>query len=281
MCGGSYGIRVFNASNLVVKANTIGVRYDGSSWIDCTDPSRAIYFETSPGAVNNVIGGPNVALSDSNLRDSNVIDPSANIFGGIRIRGTSSSGIPTKIYGNFIGTNPEETQTFSGVTGIYINESSSGPAYIGGYEAGEAGNVIANMSSYGIYVDSAATPADYIGINRNTFYNNGDNAADDAIFIGVGDNNGITRPTIDSATTTQVTISGVANGDLVEVYLADFGGTEYGEGRTFVGAATSSGATVTVTVSGVSSGDWVTATRTSFSGSRRRSSAFSSNLQVP
>lgn len=123
------------------------------------------------------------------------------------------------------------------------------------------------------------------GINRNSFYNNGISAAlsDDAIFIGSGENNNITRSVIDSATTAQANISGVASGDLIGVYISDYAGagSEYGEGRTFVGSATASGTTVTVPITGVNSTDWLTATRTSFSGARRRSSAFSANVQVP
>ncbi|MHC4463980.1 MAG: hypothetical protein ACYS30_21485 [Planctomycetota bacterium] len=210
------------------------------------------------------------------------------------MRGTSAIGIPTKIYGNFIGTNPEQDEVFAGDYGIYSSGSSSaGPAYIGGYEAGEAGNVIANMSEHAVYLykGGAFSLRDF-GINRNSFYNNGSGNAvdDDAIYLprwiagdGTWANNNIVRPTIDSATTTQVTVSGVASGMLVEVYISDYDGvsTEYGEGRTFVGSATAAGATVVVPVTGVTSLDWVTATKTQFTGVKRETSEFSANFQVP
>jgi hypothetical protein len=294
MCGATYGLYIQNTSGLRAKANQIGVHFDGASWIDCTDPSRAIYIDTSGGNSDNVIGGPNVASADNNLRDSNVIDPGSNIYGGIRIRGTSSSGIPTKIYGNFFGTNPEQDESFPGVYAIYMNESSSGPAYIGGYDTGEAGNVIANMSSGGIYVDGGAPAqtcchSDEIGINRNSFYNNGSEApeSDDGILVGIGDNNNIyyRRPVIDAASTTQVTVSGVANGNIVDVFESDYdgAGTEYGEGKTFIGSATAGGSSVTVDISGagMSIGDWVTVTNTELVGSDRRTSNFSMNWRIP
>jgi hypothetical protein len=167
---------------------------------------------------------------------------------------------------------------------------------IGGGDAGEAPNVIANMSSYGVWLKYSQ--ANYVEISRNSFYNNGSNTGDDAIYLENSSNNSITRPIIDSATTTTVSVSNVFGGDgadlagdIVEVYIADFTGTENGEGKTFVtsavvpyGSGVDPNDTVNVDVTGlVSSGDWLTVTRTNHNTAvpSYQTSAFSTNYQIP
>jgi hypothetical protein len=270
VCGGGTGIFLFSIGN-IIQGNTFGAWYNGTSWQDCADQSEAIRNQSGG---NHLIGGPNVATDDAHLNDSNVIDPGTygiNFF---------SSGNNTSIYGNFIGTNPQKTTAFPGTYGIYTSGQSS--IKIGGGGAGESGNVITNLTGNGVYLSSASD--NLIKISRNSFYGNGSSTAgsDDGIYLVAGANSSITRPSITGATTSTVTVGGVANGDTVEVFVSDYdgAGTEYGEGKTFIGSAVASATSVNVDISGasVSSGTWLTATRTTGAGS---TSAFSVNLQIP
>lgn len=270
LCGGGTGIYLAINGN-IIQGNTFGTWYNGASWQDCADQSDAIRNQSGS---NHLIGGPNVATDDAHLNDSNVIDPGTygiNFF---------SSGNNTSIYGNFIGTNPQKTTAFPGTYGIYTSGQSS--IKIGGGGAGESGNVITNLTGNGVYLSSASD--NLIKISRNSFSGNGSSTAgsDDGIYLVAGANGSIARPSITGATTSTVTVGGVASGDTVEVFVSDYdgAGTEYGEGRTFIGSAVASTTSVNVDISGasVSSGTWLTATRTTSAGS---TSAFSANLQVP
>ncbi len=257
-----------------IKGNTFGVYYDSGPdvWATVSGPATGIRLN-SAGVINTTIGGPNMASSDASLKDSNVFN--TNTYG---LRLYEATDYTTRVFGNFIGTNPEQDELFAGSVGIYVGRILG--VTIGGGDAGEAGNVITNMSNYGVelYVDSY-DGSEYVEISRNSFYNNGSNSGDDAIFLA-GGNNGYLRPTISAASASTVTVDGVVSGDIVEVYIAEFGGTEYGEGKTFIGSAVASGTSVNVPVSGVSAGQWVTATRTKDITTAKETSAFSSNVQV-
>ncbi len=274
-------IRV-TGSNTTIKGNIFGLYYNGSTWSARSVPYYAIMVN-STSASNIVIGGSNVASSDSVLNDSNVI---ASAQFAVYVNQHNNAN-PTSIWGNFIGTNPERTQTFQGSTGVYLSGSNARAARVGGYAAGQAGNVIANMTAKGVHVAAGSAFTD---VRNNSFFSNGTSAAlsDDAIYLAATANDwpttgtSITRPTIASASTASVTVDGVLSGEVVDVYVSDYdgSGTEYGEGKTFIGTATASGTTVTVPVSGVIVGQWVTATRTSFSGTTGNTSGFSPNVQV-
>jgi hypothetical protein len=266
-----------------IKGNTFGVYYNAGTWTSLGGQTTSCI--RMDGGSGNIIGGPTVATDDATLNDSNVFDP-GDIDIGIYLY--NPADYATEIYGNFIGTNPEQDETFAGSYGIQIDYPTG--VTIGGVDAGEAGNVIANMSLYGVWLQYSQ--ANYVELSRNSFYNNGNNSGDDAIFLNGTSNNSITRPTIGAASTATVTVNGVDGGnggtqlgDIVEVYIADFDGTEYGEGKIFVGSAVVSfgSTTVDVPVSGVSSGQWVTAIRTNHYTTvpAYQTSAFSTNVQVP
>lgn len=273
ICGGSTGIYIYGSNN-VIQGNTMGVWRDGTIWRDCIDQYEAIRIHGGT-ASGNLIGGPRVASGDDQLNDSNVIDP-----GSYGIRYIAKGAAPDFIFGNFIGTNPGQDQTFPGSCGIDTGSQLS--VRIGGSEVGESGNVIAHMTGNGVYLSNAA--GKYIRISRNSFYGNGTNAdfSDDAILLASGANQGVTRPVISSITPSTVTVTGVASGNIVEIYRSDFNGTgtAYGEGRTFIAAAvaTSSVVDVDVSTAGLALGEWLTATQSNAAGS---TSAFSANVQVP
>jgi hypothetical protein len=280
ICGSSYGIKMDpDTENCTIKSNLFGLTYSGGVWNQIGPSNISISVTAGFGSGGNItIGGPNVATDDDNLNDSNVIHPGGT---GISIA-THAIGKPDMIFGNFIGTNPEEDENFGATYGIQAG-SASDRSLIGGGGPGEAGNVIAHMSFYGVYLLNTAS--DNIQISRNSFYDNGDEVGDDAIFLVAGANNNTARPNITAATTTTVTVVGVLSGETVEVYISDcvpYGscadGTIYGEGMTFVGSAVSGGASVDVPVSGINVGDWVTAIRIQ---ADLDTSPFSSNFQVP
>jgi len=258
-------------SNVTIKGNTFGLYYNGATWAARTAPQYAIRSNNTLTA-NLVIGGPTVATSDAVLNDSNVISAQYGVY---IVQHNSAN--PTKVHGNFFGTNPGLSQTFTGTYGVYLSGSSASNSLIGGSGAGEAGNVIAHMTNNGIYVNTGASGT---RISGTSFFDNGAEAAasDDAIYLAAGANNNVTRPVISAASTSTVTVGGLQSGDVVEVYISDYdgSGTEYGEGKTFIGSATAGGASVAVPVSGVSVGQWVTATRTL----ANDTSAFSANVQI-
>ncbi len=294
--GSTYGINLVGSSaNTTIRGNQIGVYYSGGSWIDAVSPTYAgVYLNTSGGG--NVIGGPSVATTDDNLRNSNVIKPSSsthvNWAGGIYIY--EAENYTTKIFGNFIGTNPEKDEMFCADSGAESCGRGIMVRYvygvtIGGSDTGEAGNVITNMSAAGVELYNSN--ARYVDIRQNSFYDNGNDTGDDAIFLD-GGNNFISRPTISAASTSTVTVSGVSSGsgsqagDIVEVYLSDFDGTEYGEGKTFIGSAvvaTGNPVDVDISGAGLNPGDWITATRTNHYTTipTYQTSAFSTNARIP
>ena len=267
--GGTYGIHLgVSSDDIAITGNQIGIKYNGATWDDLTDPSsRSIWVQSS--GVNNVIGGSPRATSDGALGKSNVIDPQ-----GYGIYLTNDA----EVYGNFIGTNPEQDETFAGSGGVRV-ESSGSDSIIG--SAAEAGNVITNMSYRGVYLGS--TWSDRVKISRNLIYNNGSEAAlsDDGIDGVAGAL--IARPTIFAVTSSSVTVDDVTNGSTVEVYLSDYDGTgtEYGEGKEFMGSAVAGGTSVTVDISGwgtLVATDWVSAI---WIQADNDTSPFSANARMP
>jgi hypothetical protein len=293
---GSYGIILGGTSSgTYIRGNQIGVYYSGSvptgSWVAAFSPSvNGIRIDTS--GTNNVIGGSLVALDDDSLRNSNVIKPYGTSTagtdiskdGGIYVLNAADNGLG--IQGNFIGTNPDcdpvndlpGCEVFTGGRGIMVNDSD-----LVGLDIGSAApNMIANMTADSGNGDGVhVIGSNNVKISRNVFFNNGDNIGDDAIVLGAGGNGNLSRPTVSAATTSTVTVGGVLSGETVEVYLSDYdgSGTEYGEGKTFVGTAVSVGTTVAVDISaaGLSVGDWVTAIRIQADGD---TSTFSTNFQL-
>jgi len=259
-----------------IKGNIFGLRYNAGTWTKVGALATSIDVSTSSKG-NNSIGGANMASSDAVLNDSNVFNSAVTGTATIYAR-SNAIAKPNKIFGNFIGTNPAKTQTFGGKYGVLATTPNN--SVIGGGGSGEAGNVIANMSINGVYMENASGYG--VRISKNSFYNNGTSAAgsDDAIKMIAGANGSTARPIISAANTTTVTVGGVLSGETVEVYISDYSGsgTQYGEGKTFAGSAVSTGASVTVPVSGVGSGNWVTAIRIL---ANQNTSPFSANVAVP
>jgi hypothetical protein len=282
-------IAAYSSTNNVIKGNTFGVYYNGGAWTSVGVGGQTTSGIRMDGGSGNIIGGPIVATDDATLNDSNVFAPFDTFDYGIYLY--NPEDYAAEVYGNFIGTNPEQDETFAGGTGIQID-----------YPTGVTidGNVIANMSIHGVWLQFSQ--ANYVQLSQNSFYKNGGgtgtDAGDDAIYLNGTSNNSIARPIIDSATTTTVSVSNVFGGDgadlagdIVEVYIADFTGTENGEGKTFVtsavvpyGSGVDPNDTVNVDVTGlVSSGDWLTVTRTNHNTAvpSYQTSAFSTNYQIP
>ena len=280
--GSSSGIFVADPNTLAIKGNIFGLYFDGTTWYSREQQDYAIRINDT-SATNITIGGPNVANFDSDLKDSNVFSAKSSGSGAVGSAiyvNLHNGASPTKIYGNFIGTNPGRNQLFPGRIGVYLSGAGS-YTVIGGGGGWEAGNVIDNMSAYGIYVTSGANQ---VKISKNLFQNNDTDGMvnDDAIFLAGTANNGITRPVITAADTSTVTVGGVASGDVVQVYLSDYdgSGSEFGEGMIFIGSVVASDSSTAVDVSGagIGSGVWVTALRKDAS---NNTSAFSANVQVP
>ncbi|MDH3975325.1 MAG: hypothetical protein OEV42_13675, partial [Deltaproteobacteria bacterium] len=271
IAGSQSGIRFkLGASNNQVKGNTFDTYYNAGTWhtISAGGQTYSINIGDLLYANNNTIGGPDIAASDSTLNDSNV-------FSSSHIAVYNYKGNNTAVMGNFFGTNPGQNQILKGNIAIETKYTSN--IVIGGEGAGQAGNIIANMSTYGINLNSSNSLR--IKMSRNSFYNNGDNIDDDAIYLLTGANNNIARPAITAASTSTVNVSGVSTGDRVEVYLSDYDGTgtEFGEGKRFIGSAVTVGTTVDVPVTGVIVNDWVTAITIQ---TDNDTSAFSANFQV-
>jgi hypothetical protein len=203
-----------------------------------------------------------VAIEDgatSNLIANNVIGN--NRSGGILI---DFDVAPTNnvIRDNRIGIGLDGSPIPNNNAGMRINGQSNqvGP-----------GNIIAHNGANGIKLIGNAS--DFNTITRNSIFNNG--------LLGIsldpGTNGGINFPVLQNASTSQV--SGTAcGGCTVEVFIADSGAGQNGEGRTFVGSGVAGGnGSFTVNVSGVAPGSYLTATATDGAGN---TSEFSLNLQV-
>jgi Concanavalin A-like lectin/glucanases superfamily len=288
----SNGIRIsgYNESTdgAVFQGNQIGAVYSAGSWTNLTGPTYGIYIESKYGG-NHTIGGAAVASSDSELNQSNVI--SADEV-GIYIKDVEDN--TTVIHGNFIGTNPEQDEVFTGDRGIVIgNPYTYGlrGVTVGGGGEGQAGNVIANMSQYGLSIEGTGNLSKEHVFSKNLFYNNGNDSADDAIYLSTSGNGTIPRPVIAELTSIGVRVDDLyggysaTSGDVIEVYYADFDGTEYGEGKVYIASGMVSQGSTSVTVdisganagAGINNGDWITVTKTNVF---RGTSAFSANVRL-
>ncbi len=285
--GNGTGIYVGSTTGpLSITGNIFGYYFDGTTWHDRVQQNYWAIRINSTSAGNITIGGPNVATDDNTLNDSNVFSVKASGTGnqGSAISVYHNNASPTKIYGNFFGTNPELDEIFPGKYGVYLTGFRGSYTLVGGSTDDDpdgAGNVFANMTANGVYV---ADGANEVRIIRNSFYNNGTEGAlsDDGIYLDGTANNSIIRPTITAADTSWITVDNVVSGDTVEVYISDYDGTgtAYGEGKIFIGSTTASGSSVDVDVSGsgVAIGQWVTSIRLDPS---NNTSPFSSNFQIP
>ncbi len=216
-------------------------------------------------------GPPGTVITD------NVIGNHANP--GVIIDGQLTAN--TVVARNRIGVSLNGTPIPNGSAGVVITDGASGTT-IG------PDNIIANHP-IGIQMNVERSNVSN-RITRNSLFDNGvgidlfpSGVNPNGQFGTLGPNRFQAFPGISSATTTTVTGQACA-GCTVEVFLADGGDNEFGQGRTFVGSAVAvanpTGATTgrfTATVSGLAIGDFVTTTATDSAGN---SSEFSLNRRV-
>ena len=245
----------------VVQGNFIGTDATGSAAIG--NALTGVMINTAPG---NTIGG-----TDAGAR--NVI--SSNGGGGIRIRGSSSTG--NLVQGNFIGTDVTGTAKLGNLLrGVLIEAPDN---IIGGMEAGAA-NTLAHNGGLGVHVFDGTGNA----ILGNAIFSNSALGIDlfpDGVTpndTGDGDtgaNNLQNFPTLSQAFlvggTTQV--GGSLNSTASRTFRVEFfanaacDASGNGEGETFLGAinVTTDGSGDTffnATVGAASVGDQITATAT-------------------
>ena len=198
--------------------------------------------------------------------------------GGIAINGyTQGTTTGTVVRDNLIGISLTGTAIPNGNFGIGVtldaNTTQIGP-----------GNVIAN-NPYGVVLADARNFATVI--TRNSIYNNTNLGIDLRPQTGVtpndfgdtdaGANTYRNFPALTSATPSSVNGSACV-GCSVEVFVADGGVADYGEGRTYLGTAVvGSDGRFSIPVSGLSVGQYVTATATDGAGN---TSEFSLNMAV-
>ena len=255
----SHGTSVLRTS---IIGNLIGTDVTGSS-----APSYAIN------------GGWGIAIEDGvadTLISTNVVGNATH--GGIAINGyTQGTTRATVVRDNLIGVSLTGAAIPNGNFGVKVsldaNTTQIGP-----------GNVIAN-NPYGIVVGDQRNYA--TTITRNSIYGNtilGINlgpgsgvTANDFGDTDAGANTSLNFPALSSATPAVVRGATCA-GCTVEVFAADGGLKDHGEGRAFVGSAVAaSDGGFSVNVAGVTVGQYVTATATDGVGN---TSEFALNVPV-
>ncbi|MBK6742434.1 MAG: right-handed parallel beta-helix repeat-containing protein [Hydrogenophilales bacterium] len=167
------GITVGNATSLgnTLRNNYIGTAPDGVT--ARRNGLYGIFINSAPASIvrDNVITSENAAIIVSN-------------------GGTNQ----TSILGNLIGVGADGAANLGGYRGIHVTSGNSGAPQmttIGGVAAGE-GNVIANMTDAGIFVDRTSLAHPYptnVLIRGNSIHGNGGmgiDLADSASATGVG-----------------------------------------------------------------------------------------------
>jgi hypothetical protein len=203
-----------------------------------------------------------------------------NALDGVLLSGSSASG--NRVQGNFLGTGPSGTSALgNGGNGVAVVNASNNT--IGGTAAG-ARNVIAFNGNDGVLVNGGTGNA----IQQNSIYSSGNLG----IELVNGGNSGQVAPVLTavasdgSSTTIAGTLTSAPDTSFtLEFYANDVcNPSGYGEGQTFLGAATvttddSGAATFTVTLDGgVAAGQYVSATATDPAGD---TSAFAACWQLP
>ncbi len=228
-----------NAGSSVIVGNYFGTDVsgtiaDGNATVGTGGPWGAIAVKSN----NVVIGGATAA-------DRNVI--SGNNGYGIEIYNSASG---TTIRGNYIGTTVTGTGALGNASaGIYLRNSATG-AIIGGVNNGEA-NIIANNGGDGIWVTSGTNTS----ILRNTIHSNTELGIDlgtNGVTVNdledgdAGTNNLLNFPVITNVVQNGANLDVTFSVDLptgwyrIEFYenVAGADPSGFGEGRTFLGAAT-------------------------------------------
>ena len=223
------------ASGNVIIGNYIGTNAAGTGAIGNTTGG----IQIQNNAVNNTIGG-----SASGQR--NVI--SGNSVAGIILSGSGVTG--TTIQGNYIGANATGASLGNASDGIQIDTNAFDNT-IGGTAAG-AGNLIAYNTNDGVSLRSGTGNS----ILQNSIHSNTGMGIDlapsgvtlnDADDSDTGVNNLQNFPVLTSAVTdegTTITITGTLTSSASKQFRVEFfvsstaDGTGYGEGQTYLGAAT-------------------------------------------
>ena len=283
---GNMGIRISNTTDVVIRGNRIGTDYLGTSalgnafGINLNSGGSTIVGGSLAGQGNLISGNTVVGISggaSSNHLEGNIIGLNishsaviSNGFGGgislsgsdgntlvnNIVSGNGANGIELAgsnqiIIGNTIGTDLTGNTDFGNSgDGIRILSGDYDNWQIGTGNPGE-GNVIAFNGGNAVQFNNATQTGHLV--SENSIYENAG-----GIFIAAA-NNGITAPNITNVTASNVSVDGVANGDLIEVFIGDGNG----QGEIFIGSAVASGSTLTVgsLSQAISLGDEIVTTR--------------------
>jgi len=256
------GIYASNSGSVTVQGNIIGLNAAGTAKLANTGPG--IYLNT--GAASTIGGNTSSAR--------NII--SGNATYGIDVESSPTGGHVIK--GNYIGVGADGVTLLGNTSaGIYINANN---AQVGGKTSGD-GNVIAGNGGAGIAVAGGTGNLIYRnsilsntglgidlgndGVTAND-YNDGDGGAN---YLN---NYAVITSAVVNGTSTTITgsIEWYAHATADTIYIEFFSSptadaTGYGEGKTYLGAATvttdpnSGDATFSLTVTGVTVGDYITA----------------------
>ncbi|KPJ72047.1 hypothetical protein AMJ52_07670, partial [candidate division TA06 bacterium DG_78] len=260
----SYGLGIKKSDYNTVIGNFIGTDVSGTQ--DIANYGNGINITSL--STHNQIGG----VSEE---EGNII--SGNIGFGIYLQ----SSWQNDFYGNYIGTD---------ITGTLPIPNDSGGIYcmsthntIGGTGQGE-GNIIAFNGGNGIYLGHYN--ADWNTISGNSILENELLGIDlwpegvtlnDSADADSGANENYNFPVIDSAGVSMVWGTAPTNA-AVEIFLADYDPSGYGEGKTFLASGTADAlGNFTISISGVDIGDRITSTARDTQGN---TSEFSENREV-
>jgi trimeric autotransporter adhesin len=239
---------------------------------------------TQTAVIGNVGQGMWIGVGASGNSVGGTAPGAANIVGGNGYAGIVMWGVGTNgnsVVGNIIGTDATGTTSFGNGHGVAVVAGASG-TLVGGTAAG-AGNLIANNSGAGVFVDAVSSGNALLG---NSIRGNGGLGIDlgndgvtanDASDADSGANDRQNFPVLMSANGSggNTTIVGVLDSSASTTYRIEFfssptaDASGYGEGQTYLGFATvttdaSGHATINATLVGISvtAGDVVSATAT-------------------
>ncbi len=283
------GINILGANNTidgnVISGNWAGVLFSGSGAsgnvvvrnLIGTDATGTVLIGNSSNGVDIGGGAPNNTIGG--VGAGNVIVGSGN--DGITIWGAGASG--NKVQGNTIGTDPTGTLNWGNSGwGVIVTVGGTGNI-IGGANPGE-GNVIAFNNKDGVSIDDASAVNN--SILGNSIYGDTDSGIDlgtagvtanDANDADTGANNLQNFPVLTTVKTSggNTLVVGSLNSTANTTFRIEFfssptgDGTGYGEGQTYLGAATvttdsSGNASIATVLAGVSvtTGHAVSATAT-------------------
>ncbi|MBA2558066.1 MAG: fibronectin type III domain-containing protein, partial [Chloroflexi bacterium] len=267
---GSTGIEISHGTETVgnrVEGNLIGTDLSGTGAADYTaNGFGGVHVEDGVQdtvVAYNVIGNNGVQEMKGRLQGAGVHVSAMSVTAG------------TVIAYNHIGITREGAPIGNRGAGVKFwldaGRTTVGP-----------GNVIA-YNPVGVLLEQDAS--DFVTITRNEIHSN-DGPGIELAPVGPnpngqyatdGPNQRLDHPALTSATPTQVTGRACA-GCTVEVFLADRGASQYGQGRSFAGSAVpATDGRFRATVSGLAVGDAVTATATDIAGN---TSEFSLNIAV-